>query len=217
MLFRSDLPGGVDARIAAAQAIRAAGGGVWSLGDGADFEKAGFCIDAQVLAGPPDRQAASRWHLIGREVLGCMPPHPGAENPERWRRTQGLLPYWADYDGVVIPGWLDAQHPWRDPPEGRRRSRSLAYEAALRRIDTLAWEAVREAGDDVRYFTLLTKLSREAAASARPETAGEGRKAAQWFELVDATSVDLDTLRLETIAWILKLQTVLEAGKGGRP
>lgn len=117
----------------------------------------------------------------------------------------------------MIPGWLDAQHPWRDPSAGRRRSRSLAYEAGGRRIDTLAWEAVREAGDDVRYFTLLTKLSREAAASARPETADEGRKAAQWFELVDAASVDLDTLRLETIAWILKLQTVLEAGKGGRP
>lgn len=212
-----DLPGGVDARIAAAQAIRAAGGGVWSLGDGADFEKTGYGIDAQVLAGPPDRRTASRWHLIGRELLGCMPPHPGAENPERWRRTKGLLPYWADYDGVVVPGLLDAQQPWRDPAEERRRSRSLVYEAGGRWIDTLAWEAVREAVDDVRYFTLLAELSHEASDSARPETVAEGRKASQWFELVNTESVDLDTLRLETIAWILKLQSVVEAGKGVRP
>lgn len=35
-----DLPGGVDARIDAAQAIRSAGGGVWSLGDGEECDAA---------------------------------------------------------------------------------------------------------------------------------------------------------------------------------
>lgn len=178
------------------------------------FENSDFGLYALLLTGEPDRRAASSRHAAGEEVVAFTAPYPGAENPERWRRAKGVLPYWADYDGALIPGVVDEQHPWLDPEDGARRSRSLLYDTGEGFIQTLAWVAVIEAVDDVRYFTLLSDLTGKAIASKRFETIHEGKKAAHWFELVDSESVDLDTLRLETIAWILKLQSVLDAENG---
>jgi hypothetical protein len=85
----------------------------------------------------------------------------------------------------------------------------MAYPQDDGLIDTLAWEGIREAVDDIRYGTLLKQLAERARQSSGIDTVYAGRAAATWIAQVDHERSALDFLRLETINRILDLQSRL--------
>lgn len=177
------------------------------------FRERGVERMVQVEAGFPDRDVAARWHVIKSQFLNDLRPLLGVENPEVWRRAAGYAAYKADYDGCYLAGVAEAGAGWDDTPVNGFRRRNLVYPVAEGMVETLASEGVRVACDDVRYYALLMRLAEDAMASSSHITVFEGRRALHWFDQADVQLADLDTVRLETIAWILKLRTLL--GKEG--
>jgi hypothetical protein len=194
--------------------IKMAGAKLWLQGEESTINMLGYLIDAHQF----HRMATARqiWarHTAGSRVIWGGVPSPGVENPETWRRLTGLVPFLAGYDGVAIPGYAELSNPWVDDANGYTRSRSLVYPTLSGWVGTLAWEAVREAVDDVRYFTLLNELAAKCLASTHQLVVIEGRRASLWLHLAKVDTANLDTLRLDAIAWILKLQLALAAGEG---
>ena len=122
---------------------------------------------------------------------------PKAELWERWQAsTRGKVAIshaeWNDFLG----------------DEHNFRQFNLTYPTRDGVIDTLAWEGIREAVDDVRYATLLKTLAAKVIATGKTENVYLGRQALLWLERVDETSADLNTARLEMINYILKLKEV---------
>lgn len=191
------------------------GGPTWVEGDDEVYARFGARVDVFVRRGRPDSLMAQRWHAIGGTLLATGSPAVGLENPAVWRRQVGLALHRQNYDGFLLPGLCEADGGWDDRAYLPRRARNLVYPGSDGVIPTLAWEGVREGLDDVRYATLFLQLADQAVASEVFTTASEGRKARLWLALADVEQGDLDTLRLEMIAWILKLRTVLAAPKGG--
>ena len=75
-------------------------------------------------------------------------------------------------------------------------------------LDTIQWEAFREAIDDIRYATLLQRLARPHVASADVTARYAARKALQCLSDLDGDDYDLGATRLEIVRHILTLQRV---------
>ena len=67
-------------------------------------------------------------------------------------------------------------------------------------IDTVAWEGYREAVDDIRYASTLALAIRENP--AHPQAVA----AKAFLDGVTGEEPDLDAVRREIVAWILKLR-----------
>ena len=118
------------------------------------------------------------------------------KDPEVWRRTKGLRMYMANYDGIAEYVWYEGYHIWNDfVAAGRYKNFNIVYPTRDGVIDTVAWEALREAFDDVRYATLLKQLGTAAMAASDQETAALGRQHIFWLESTDPETVDLDDFR----------------------
>ena len=187
----------------------ATGARLWMHGSEAGINDYGYLIDAHQYGAPATPRQIETRQRVGSRVIWGGTPAPGVENPEVWRRLTGLVPYLNGYDGVTIAGFSEAEHPWSDTARGFTRSRSLVYPTTSGWIGTLAWEAVREAIDDVRTFTLLNDLIAQCRAAPERLVVIEGRRAALWLHRAEAARANLDTLRLDAIAWILKLRAAL--------
>ena len=159
----------------------------------------------------PRPHLVMRWHAIGNRLISSAPlALAGVENPEVWRRRIGFLPYQQGADGVLLPPPFDLTS-WHDSDQKRangKRAPALVYPTTSSPIPTLAWEGVREGVDDVRYLTLLSKLADACLASPNAKVRTEGRLAGVWMNEMRADKGNLDGLRLEAIAWILRLQQV---------
>ena len=157
---------------------------------------ANFVVDANDVPAHIDEAEAQRWHLGGARLFSYACPFTGPENPEVWRRTKGLRMYMANYDGIAEYVWYEGHHIWNDfVAAGRYKNFNIVYPTRDGVIDTVAWEALREAFDDVRYATLLKQLAAAAMASADPATATLGREHLFWLESTDPETVDLDAFR----------------------
>ena len=82
-------------------------------------------------------------------------------------------------------------------------------------VDTLQWEAYREAVDDMRYCTLLQQEIQKALASNDVEYKTEARKALRFLAIIKPREDDLDSVRSEMIVYILKLRKMANAQKKG--
>jgi len=186
---------------------------------GRHFDMAGFAIDYANHGGWPSREKAARWHAIGAKIASYAGPHTGPENPDVFRRMEGLARYKAHYDGSFNYLYYRALHPtlhekhkanvWNDMMGGPFRPFNLVYPTANGVIDTIAWEGFREGIDDVRYATRLKLDAAKAIASGKVDAIYAAKKALMWLELLDARSADLNAARLETIEHILKIRTAL--------
>ena len=138
-------------------------------------------------------------------------PHSGPENPDYCRRIYGWLTWRNNYDSfcqyiLFRDDWTEF-FVWK---ESFLRGLMIAYPAADDVLETLAWEAVREAVDDIRYGTLLKQLAEKARKSADVETVYAGRAASSWIAQVDFERSSLESLRLEMVAKIDDLRNRLE-------
>ncbi len=158
------------------------------------------------IATDANERTAELFHLVGHRYLSRGAPEPGVENPAFWRRYKGWIPYKARYDGVFIRGYYDPAGAWNDWASPSFRNRNLVYPTKTGVVSTLAWEGLREAMNDVRYLALLGELTSRAYASKDFRVRTNARLAMRWVDLADAEEGNLDTLRLEAIAWILRLR-----------
>jgi len=169
------------------------------------FKYAAYNEDFVNIPGHVSREKAEKWHALGQRITNYASPHTGPENPDFMRRIHGLQLYKANYDG--IGNYILSCSEWNDflGAEYNFRQFNMTYPTLDGVIDTLAWEGMREAVDDVRYATLLKTLALKAVATGKTEAQYAGRQALQWLELLEEKSADLNTARLEMINYILKL------------
>ncbi len=190
--------------------------------EGRHFNLAGYAIDYANHGGWPEREKAAPWHAVGAKVTSYAGPHTGPENPDVFRRMEGLARYKANYDGSFNYQYFSGLHPslykkqkanvWNDFLGDQFRNMNLVYPTTGGMIDTLAWEGFREGIDDVRYATRLKLDATEAIASGNPAALLAAKKALVWLELMDDRSADLNAVRAEMIEYILKIRNAMEVG-----
>ena len=168
----------------------------------------GVFVDMNDVPGSVDHGAAWEWHSYGAKSVTYAGTFTGPENPDVWRRNKGIRYWYADFDGVHEYHFHASDvNRWNDFIEtGVYCQFGIVYYTADGLVSTLAWEALREALDDVRYCSLLRLRAEAALKSSDPETRRLGRAALVWQDGVDPEHVaDLDAFRRETSGWIGKL------------
>jgi hypothetical protein len=141
-------------------------------------------------------------------MLNDSRPQGGLEQPYTYRYFFG---HWLLQSGMDGSQTYAYQHgfgpgesmgrPWDDFDNAIYRPHIFAYPTVDGVVDTLQWEAVREAVNDTRYVaTLCTAI--EAARNSRSKLADE---AEQWLNQVDITG-DLHEIRREIADRIIALQ-----------
>ena len=172
---------------------------------------AGYNEEFSNYPGWPKAESARKWHAIGGRITNYAGPHTGPENPDYIRRTHGMQLYKADYDATCnYQHYEGGSNIWNEFNHGGYRSFCMVYPSKEGVIDTMAWEGVREALDDVRYATKLRELAMEASSSSNMDTRYAGTKALQWLALFDEKKGDLNTMRMEMINHILKISKALK-------
>lgn len=183
---------------------------------------AGYLMNYANQAGWPTREQAATWHAQGSKIASYASPHTGVENPDTYRRWEGLARYKANYDGSFNYKLYSQLHPtlyerqkantWNDSAIGGPtfRTFNMVYPTKEGVIDTLAWEGFREGIDDIRYATLLKQRVRAAEASGNQQARHLGRKALMWLELTDMAKADLNSARREMINYILEIDNLLK-------
>jgi hypothetical protein len=175
-----------------------------------------YNVDALSLPGMPvekRKKAVDLCHAANPDmrVKWYANPHSGPENPDYFRRLHGLMTYKANYDAVGNYVWY--RNDWNDfwvPAESGLRGLMMVYPTKDNVIDTLAWEGIREALDDIGYATKLKQLATQALRSRNVDISYAGRKALAWLASWDETREDLAAGRLEMIASILDLDSALK-------
>ena len=174
------------------------------------FYKGGYHYDwANIANDPTDASSPALWNQVGH---GYAAPyavqHYGPENPAFSRRQNGLAPYLSGYSALC--NYAHHLGPYNDVGTWLYRPMVLAYAAHSGMIDTIQWEGFREGVDDIRYATLLLSLADEADDESKPfEVKEYARVVKQYFATLNRESADLNAVRLEMIAHILKLQAAL--------
>lgn len=159
-----------------------------------------------------DTRPCERWRAVGAPFYLYSTLPVGVEDPSVWRRRLGLECFYLGYEGFVLDRIVEADDPWNDWRSAEHRSRTFLYPTKSGYLPTLAWEGLRDAVVDVRYLSSMRRLAEAVryAGMKDPRVDIEGRKAARWLEGLPVKKAALDTMRLDAMAWIMRLQDVLE-------
>ena len=182
------------------------GGLVWN--DYAFPEHCGWTTDVNDVPAGFDHETAWGWHRGGAKCFTYAGTFTGPECPDLWRRNKGIRFWYSDFDGQHEYCFFDGRsNRWNDFVHYERYCQfGIVYWTYDGLVSTLAWEANREALDDVRYFSLLRLRAEAALKSSDAETRRLGREALVWQDGVDPEyEPDLDAFRRETAAWIKRL------------
>ena len=183
-----------------------------------NYDFAGDLQDGQILTST-DRVQADRWHAIGAPVGDYAKPFASPENPAVHRRQLGFGRYKGSHmDGHMQHGMMN-----RDPNQfapnpggdGNYRCQIMIHPTQAGFLETICWEAVREAYDDVRYLTLLKQLATPHLSDGNEPLRREARRALVWLENRDGDTASMDMVRLGAIERILVLKDLI-AKKGGK-
>jgi hypothetical protein len=185
---------------------------------GRHFDYAGYAFDYANHGGWPSREHAAVWHAIGSKIASYAGPHTGPENPDTFRRWEGIGRYKANYDGSFNYEYFSRSHTdpnydlkvtktntWNDFRGGEFRCFNLVYPTVDGVIDTIAWEGFREGIDDIRYATKLKQLAAEAVEKNHMPAMHTAKKALIWLELLEEKSADLNEVRMEMISYIMQI------------
>ena len=170
------------------------------------FDEAGFLYDAISSAVWPDKEAETRrYNIVNHTAVGWYAcHHVGQENPAFNRRQYGILTWLSGFTMLRNHSFSIGQ--WNDRANDTYKPFTVFYPTYDGVIDTLSFEAFREAVDDMKYFTVLQQEALRCEKSENLETKYLGRKALMYLADLNARSADMDTVRLETINWILKMR-----------
>lgn len=232
-LASHDAGTGLEAGLKTIEAVDDTGARAWVFADDETYRAAAPYVRAPMRRGLPpefsgkrkeppagdpygndeysDTRQAERWHALGVPYYLCVTLPVGIEDPSLWRRHLGVECYHLGYDGFILPDMTEATDPWNDWASSDHRSRTLVYPTQSGFVPTLAWAGVREGVTDARYLSSLRRLADAVryAGLDNPLLDIEGRKASMWLEWLDPRVAGLDTLRLDAIAWICRLEAFL--------
>lgn len=188
---------------------------VGCAGHHALFYKGAHTYGVHPMGGAPDSiDRIKRWRDMGDIWVGFYASqHTGSENPAFLRRQNGMLGY---LNGAnLLDNYEFAIGPWNDLDSVLYKPMVVSYLNYGGYVDTLQWEAYREAVDDMRYCTLLQQEIQKALASNDIEYKTEARKALRFLAIIKPREDDLDSVRSEMIVYILKLRKMANAQKKG--
>ena len=175
------------------------------------YTAGGYLADLYWPSARPDltsKDMAEHFNNLGGEgYFGWYASqHTGVENPAFVRRQYGLGPYRAGLSANF--NYAQRLQGWNDIATDLYRPMMLVYGCGDGCLDTLEWEAFREAIDDIRYATLLQRLARPLVGSANVDVRYTARKALQVLSDLDGDDYDLGAARLEIVRHILALREV---------
>ena len=184
------------------RAVKDRGAGIFATTMGPMYRQVSWLDDLADVAARCSYSFAGGWHAGGARALTYAAPFTGMECPDVWRRTKGIRFYFADFDG------LDDYHLFREdfgniwngltPLFTGFRHFHAVFPTEDGVITTIAFEGMREALDDVRYFSLLKLLARQGIRSGDPAKRAAGRAEIAWIDATDPELVyDLDAFRAE--------------------
>ncbi len=181
--------------------IRRAGGRIFAAGSRGSYESMAALTDLLVLNGAPSKGDAARMHALGNKIFCYHFPQSGPENPALFRLNYGLRLWQANYDGAMVYAYQHAGGTgtvWNDFDNKKTRDLNLTYPTVEQPIDTLAWEGLREAVDDVRYIATLERLI-----DAAPGRTSDARVAKEYLARVRrADTADPDSVRRQVTGYI---------------
>ncbi len=182
--------------------------GVFTAGHDGIFTKGGYVYDVMPLAALPDDVGKMRVrNAVGHSYVGFYAvQHNGSENPTFVRRQHGLLGYLSGYSMII--NYEFGYGPWNDLAYDLYKPMVLAYPTKNGLVDTIEWEAFREAVDDIRYMTLLKTEIERCRESKELETRYAARQVLMWIAQLDLRTQEIDSVRSEMIAYILKLRSL---------
>ena len=169
------------------------------------FEVAGLSsrVDYVNYSYAPSILEANKWHSVGAKVLSYANPQTTSEVPLSYRRDYGWLLFKNNYDGAFLYIYQDCHASpyysgliWNDfcVPVGSYRGHCLTYPTMNGVVDTVQYEGLREAINDMRYLATLQK-----AINDQPGATATAAQA--WISQVDPNS-DLDAVRAQMASWI---------------
>ena len=181
-----------------------------------NFEYGGDVQDLQFQTSNA-RSAADRWHAIDAPVGCYAKPFAAPENPAVQRRMIGFARYKAlRMDGNMQHGMKDTNPNQfrRVGGDGNYRCQIMIYPTEKGFLETICWEGVREAYDDIRYATKLKELATPLLHDKNEVLCREARRALVWLENRDGNDASLDMVRMGVIDRILTLKALI--AKGGK-
>ncbi len=217
---------------AALDAVDATGAKAWAFADDKVFREMADVVTSPMRHGLPqengddkhtvsadasgyteysDTRPIERWHSLATPFLLYVSYDAGVENPDVWRRHLGLECYLLGYDGFILPSLVEKDSPWTENASKTHRSRSFLYPTRTGYIQTLAWQGVLDAVVDAKCLSAVNRLACEARYLAEKDNriAIEGRKALSWMEWLRPKVYDPEAVRLDSLAWIDKLDAVV--------
>ena len=166
-----------------------------------------------------DERYARLWREAGGELINYADPFPGSENPEFFRRRVGLLMYKRGFAGDMMHEFYRELWPFHEFSTGGEIGGYRNFEMCIPTQDAFIWklayDGMREAMNDVRYFTALKRLAIKYRESPDEALRREARRQLVWLGAIDENTADLDMLRAATAARIIALQN-LAAKKEGK-
>lgn len=181
-------------------AARASGAGIFVACYHDAFDIVGDLLDVAVMYGGLNPSQAEKYHSKGKKIFSYSNPQVGQENPEIYRRNFGIALWLAGYDGAMDYAYQKNYNSiWNDFDNKRYREETFTYPLSDGLISTIQWEGFREGVDDMRYLSTLLDMK------DKLKTRGKDVSAAERFISTIDASGDLDKLRSEIIAQILKL------------
>ncbi len=157
----------------------------------------------------PDYLQAEKWHAMQGRLISC-----GKQlvvfNPDTMRRFFGITLYRENHDGFFLASFSGNPNVWTQDRTGIYHRQNLSYPTASgKSVNTIAYEALREGLDDIRYITLLRMLADEAFDSGNQDAIYAAKKAVSVFELFDTNRMNLDLMRMEVADRIIHIMTCL--------
>ena len=127
-----------------------------------------------------DDLQAERWRTLGVAYYALL-DIPYAVNPDAWRRAAGVLAWQLAFDGVALPPGL--------------------------KVDPVVAAGLEDAAIDVAYLSYASELSNALADKTRHpvKVTYEGRLGQFWVDRVRVASDDMDVVRLEAQARLVRL------------
>lgn len=114
----------------------------------------GDVLDTAVLFDYP--LDVKKWKKNSKKVLMYGNPQSGIEDPALYRKNYGYELIVKDYDGAMIYAYQHAfGNIWNDFDSKNYRDHVFAYPTSNGVIETVQWEGLRQAVNDVRYASTL--------------------------------------------------------------
>ena len=172
--------------------------------------KGGYAYGYYPMGGEPQELEKMRpWLEMGAYPTGFYASqHTGSENPQFTRNQHGLQSY---LNGLTMAfNYEFAIGSFNDRVNELYKPMVIAYANGQGLMETIEYAGFREGCDDIRYATQLKLLAAECAASQSLEAKVTGKKALHFLAMLPRDRLDLNYVRMEMIAYILKMMDALK-------